>query len=925
MTNRPVACVLKPATADDQLPMSEKRTASIYVDGRRLKVDASENLLQACLSAGLDLPYFCWHPALGSVGACRQCAVKQFKDEHDRRGKIVMACMTAVKDGLRVSVDDAEAKAFRSGVIEWMMTNHPHDCPVCDEGGECHLQDMTVMIGHTYRRFSYPKRTFRNQDLGPFLNHEMNRCITCYRCVRFYREYAGGRDLDAFASKNHVYFGRAEDGTLESLFSGNLVEVCPTGVFTDKTLKTHYTRKWDLQTTPSVCVHCAVGCNTLVGERYGSVRRILNRYNRRVNGYFLCDRGRFGYEFVNSERRIERPLVRDGGTLVPTGRESALGRVRELLASASGVVAIGSPRASIESNYALRALVGPENWSGGSSAKEQSLLERVREILTQGPTATPTLDEIEAADAVLVLGEDVSHTAPRIALALRQAARSADYRLADELEIPRWQDHSVRDLGRQAVTPFFVVGPHASMLDDVASLSHRAAVEETVRLGYAIAHHLSSDAVAVPALAEETHGLAAKIASAFREARRPLVVSGTGAASVELLEAAANVAWATSRNNPDTRLSLCLPECNSLGIALMGGAAVGGAFTAVEEGRADTLLVVENDLFRRAPGERVRAVLEHAAHVIVVDHLFHDTCAEAEVVLPAATFAEGAGSLVNAEGRVQRFFRACPEAGEARDSWRWLNALEEGGDADGPVLDRLIEGCAAEFPPLAGMRDAAADAQARWLGQKIPRQSHRYSGRTAMHAPVDMHEPAPRQDPDAPLAFSMEGYSGMPPGSLLPRYWAPSWNSVQALNRFRQEVGGELVGGDPGVRLLEPVAEAQTRFYRNVPSAFQRGKGRWRLIAVYPAFGTDELGVASPSIAERIEPAHVHLHPEDALGLEAEEGTEVEITAGDWGCRLPVRISDGLVPGVAGIPIGLPDMGYLPLPVEARINKVEQA
>ena len=209
--------------------------------------------MQVCLALGFDLPYFCWHPAMHSVGACRQCAVKLFRDEQDKRGRIVMSCMTPAAEGTRISVDDPEARAFRAGVIEMLMLNHPHDCPVCDEGGECHLQDMTVLTGHNYRHTRFPKRTHRNQDIGPFVTHEMNRCIQCYRCVRFYRDHAGGRDLDVLGWHDHVYFGRQNNGRLESEFSGNLVEVCPTGVFTDKSLYSHYTRKWDLQVAPSVC------------------------------------------------------------------------------------------------------------------------------------------------------------------------------------------------------------------------------------------------------------------------------------------------------------------------------------------------------------------------------------------------------------------------------------------------------------------------------------------------------------------------------------------------------------------------------------------------------------------------------------------------------------------------------------------------
>ncbi|MDQ6640567.1 MAG: 2Fe-2S iron-sulfur cluster-binding protein, partial [Pseudomonadota bacterium] len=391
--------------------------ATIHIDNRSYVVDAAENLLQQCLTLGLDLPYFCWHPALGSVGACRQCGVKQFKDEHDTKGKIVFACMVAAKDGSRISIDDPEARAFRGSVTEWMMVNHPHDCPVCDEGGECHLQDMTVMTGHVYRSYRGPKRTWRNQDLGPLVNHEMNRCIQCYRCTRFYRDYAGGRDLDAMALRDTVFFGRDKDGTLESEFSGNLVEICPTGVFTDKTLKRHFTRKWDLQTAPSVCVHCSVGCNTIPGERYGLLRRIRNRFNGAVNGYFLCDRGRYGYEFVNSERRLRQSLLRTrrGELLQGVGKTEAIQYLATLLRPGATAIGIGSPRASLEANFALRTLVGAERFYLGVAERDARLLNRVLEILQRGPARTPSLHEVGLADAVLVLGEDVANTAPMLA------------------------------------------------------------------------------------------------------------------------------------------------------------------------------------------------------------------------------------------------------------------------------------------------------------------------------------------------------------------------------------------------------------------------------------------------------------------------------------------------------------------------------
>ncbi len=510
---------------------------TIFIDNQPRQVRPDQNLLQACLSLGFDLPYFCWHPALHAVGACRQCAVKQFKDEHDRRGKIIMSCMTPVTEGMRISVDDPDARAFRKGVIEWLMLNHPHDCPVCDEGGECHLQDMTVMTGHAYRRTRFRKRTHRNQYLGPFINHEMNRCIQCYRCVRFYREYAGGRDLNVFGAHDHVYFGRQEDGVLESGFSGNLVEVCPTGVFTDKTLKQHFTRKWDLQTAPSICVHCGLGCNTIAGERDRSLRRIANRFHYEVNGYFLCDRGRFGYEFVNSDKRIRKPLAilplslsgrgQGEGDLQPVEKGSALERIAEILSTSKGIIGIGSPRASLESNFALRTLVGPENFYSGMSDKDHALVSRIIDVLGRGPARPSSLHDVRNADAVLVLGEDVTNTAPLLALSLRQSVRQKELDAAAKLRIPKWQDAGVRNAGQGAKSPLYIATVTDTKLDDISTRSYKAAPDDIARLGFAIAHELDPAEPEVADLDPEATALAGQIARALKDAKRPLIVSGT--------------------------------------------------------------------------------------------------------------------------------------------------------------------------------------------------------------------------------------------------------------------------------------------------------------------------------------------------------------------------------------------------------------
>jgi NADH-quinone oxidoreductase subunit G len=906
---------------------------TLTIDGREYEVGAGANVLHAALSLGLDLPYFCWHPALKSVGACRLCAVKQFRDASDTRGRLVMACLTPAADGALLSIADAEARAFRKSVLEWLMANHPHDCPVCDEGGECHLQDMTLMTGHSAREYRFPKRTYRNQYLGPFINHEMNRCIQCYRCVRFYNDYAGGADLRAFASRERVFFGRHADGALESEFSGNLVEVCPTGVFTDKTLKQHYARKWDLQTAPSVCVHCSLGCNTIPGERYGTLRRIRSRYNHEVNGYFLCDRGRFGYEFVNSERRIRQPLLRREGTLTPVSTDEALRRAGAILGTSAGVVGIGSPRASLEANFALRALAGPEHFVSGMAAGEARLVAAALRIMREGPARAPSLADVAQADAVLVLGEDVCNTAPMLALALRQSARQQPMRAARDMGIPDWHDAALREVVQDQKGPLFIATPAATRLDDLAAQTVRAAPEEIARLGFAVAHALDGSAPPA-ALPDDLRSLAEQIARALAEAERPLVVAGTSLGSEALLQAAANVAWALRSVGHACELCLVAPECNSLGVGLMGAGPLSAAIEMLQFGAADTLVVLENDLFRRADPQTVQTLLGAAKHVIVIDHLTNATTAHAAVVLPAATFAEGDGTLVNNEGRAQRFYQVFVPQEPIQESWRWLRdmlrAAGRGEDAPWPALGDIDAELASELPQLAAVTEIAPPADFRVRGAKIPRQPHRYSGRTAMSANISVHEPKPPEDRDSPLAFSMEG-AFAPPPALASEFWSPGWNSAQAINKFQSEVGGPLHGGAPGRRLIEPPEDARPASFAPDPSTAAVQERALLVVPLYHVFGSEELSLLTPGIAELAPQPYLALHPADAAELGVAEGDLLSLAMADGGLelrpageerRLAVTFVPELARGVAGVPAGLPDIAGLQLPGECRITRV---
>lgn len=904
--------------------------ATIHVDGKEYDVNGADNLLQACLSLGLDIPYFCWHPALGSVGACRQCAVKQFQNAEDTRGRLVMSCMTPASDGTFISIDDGEAKEFRESVVEWLMTNHPHDCPVCEEGGNCHLQDMTVMTGHSFRRYRFTKRTHRNQDLGPFISHEMNRCIACYRCVRYYKDYADGTDLGVYGAHDNVYFGRPEDGTLESEFSGNLVEICPTGVFTDKTHSERYNRKWDMQFAPSICQQCSVGCNTSPGERYGELRRIENRYNGTVNHYFLCDRGRFGYGYVNLKDRPRHPALLRGNDWVMLNAEQAVNAGADVLRQAKKVIGIGSPRASIESNFALRELVGAENFSTGMPAGEQARLELMLKVVQEGGIYTPSLREMESYDAVLVLGEDLTQVGARVALSVRQAVKGKAREMAAAQKVADWQIAAIMNIGQHAKHPLFVTNVDETRLDDIAAWSYRAPVEDQARLGFAIANALDETAPAVSDFDSSLNGKLDVVVQALAGAKKPLIISGTHSGSSAMIEAAANVAKALKTRGADVGITLLAGQANSMGLGLMGGQPLDNALEQLRNGEADALVVLENDLYRHAPKALVDEALANANNVIVVDHQRTATLEKAGLIFSTASFAESDGTSINHEGRAQRFFQVYDPSYYDNsivmlESWRWLHSLHstlESRQVDWTQLDHVIDAVVAKLPQLKGVKDAAPDASFRIRGQKLSRSPHRSSGRTAARANISVHEPRQPQDKDTMFTFSMEGNNQ--PGaarSQIPFAWAPGWNSPQAWNKFQAEVGGKLRNGDPGVRLFE-ASDTQLPWFSNVPSSFVSGD-HWRVAPYYQLFGSEEMTQRSPTFQQRMPQPMLVINPDDAARLGVNNGAAVEFTCFGETLRLPVRFSTALQAGQVGLPLGMP--GVPPFLANGQIDKLQEA
>jgi len=892
--------------------------ATIHVDGKSYEVNGSENLLQACLSLGIDIPYFCWHPSLGSVGSCRQCAVTQYANPEDTRGRLVMSCMTPASDNTYISIEDKEAKDFRASIVEFLMTNHPHDCPVCEEGGHCHLQDMTVMTQHDRRRYRFTKRTHYNQELGSFISHEMNRCIACYRCVRYYNDYAGGTDFGVYASASRVYFGRPESGTLESEFSGNLTEVCPTGVFTDKTHSERYNRKWDMQYAPSVCQGCSSGCNISPGERYGELRRVENRFNGDVNQYFLCDKGRFGTGYVNREDRPRQPQFRSGENVTTVSVDQALDTVIESI-QGKKVLGIGSPRASLESNFALRELVGQDNFSTGLSQKEQNLVELAASIMQTEGVYNPTMREIESYDAVLILGEDLTQTAPRMALSVRQAAKNKAKEMAAERRTQEWLAEPVQRIGQDAKSPIYILAATQTRLSDVATGEVVASPNDIARLGFAVAAAVAGENIT--GLDDDAKAFAQSIADTLKAAKKPLIISGTSLQDPAIMEAAAQVAQNLGSN---AGLTLTVPEVNSMGLAIFGGLSLEQAFAQ----DYDAIIVVENDLYRRLPTAQVDAAFDKANEVIVLDHAETATVAKASIVLSAASFAEGDGTVVSQEGRAQRFYQVYdpsyykPEYA-IKESWRWLHALETGlqGKAiSWTLLDDVIESVVKNVPALEAIRDVAPDAGYRVHGLKIAREPRRYSGRTAMRAPLSVHEPKQPIDIDSALTFSMEGYVGnQTPSALVPFAWSAGWNSPQAWNKFQDNVGGHLKGGDSGVRLFDRLKKRPARTFV-APTPVVTHPESFRLVPMHHIFGSGEFTVKTPAMESRIPEAVFAVGEQDAARLNVQDGQKITVKSGEATISLPVQVIEYLPTGYIGYPIGLAPTVSLAEPVSVAVG-----
>ncbi|MGZ3603443.1 MAG: NADH-quinone oxidoreductase subunit NuoG [Thermodesulfobacteriota bacterium] len=615
----------------------------LKIDGLEIEVEPGTKVIEAAARLGIIIPRFCFHPGLGSVGACRICAVKFL--EGPVKG-VQMSCMVDACDGMAVSTTDEEALDFRKHVIEWLMMNHPHDCPVCDEGGHCLLQDLTVAGGHGIRRYLGKKRTYTDQYLGIFIQHEMNRCIQCWRCRRFYQEFAGYRDLGALQIAHHIYFGRATDGQLESPFSGNIVDICPTGVYTDK--PSRFTgRRWDFERGPSLCIHCSLGCHIITSARYREMVRLEARFSQSVNGYFICDRGRYGFYYSNHPERPRRAKIGGDEVSLSQAIQIAAEKISDISKrnGPKAFACIGSTRSCLENQAMLMKFCQFQGWNEPVYFETPAMASKVKRAASRlDEELAISMREVEKADFILAVGADPVNEAPMLALAMRQAFRNkATIVVIDP---------------RPIFLPFEF--EHLPIAPDDLELClgvlikgavDRSAVEKTENEALRFYDALPPD---YPDAVLKNR--MEKITEKLKQCRDPVIVCGTAIVRETAPDVAADHALLLRAAKGRAGLFYLMPGANAFGAALLSadGSSLMDVIESIEKGSIKALLLVETNPFSTFPDEaRLKQAVEKLELLLVMDYLPSPPARLAHIFFPTRTLFEMETSFVNQEGRVQ--------------------------------------------------------------------------------------------------------------------------------------------------------------------------------------------------------------------------------------------------------------------------------
>jgi len=632
--------------------MSEEKTITIEVDGQSLETKPGALLIDVTDAAGINIPRFCYHNKLSIAASCRMCLVEVAKVP-----KPIPACATQVTDGMVVQTRSPMALAAQKSTMEFLLINHPLDCPVCDQGGECELQDVAMGYGSDVTRFVEGKRVVPENNVGPLIATDMTRCIHCTRCVRFGDEVAGMREIGATGRGEHMTIGTYVARNVDSELSGNVIDLCPVGALTSKPFQ-YRARAWELTRHTSVAPHDSVGSNIQIHTRRNEVMRVHPESNDSINEIWLSDRDRFSYEGIKSEDRLTQPLIKKNGEWAEVSWKDALeaaasGLKEVAAADPEQIGTLLSPTATLEEIALAQKLT---TGLGSSNIDYRLRQEDFRGNSAAVPWLGQSIASLDKVDSALLIGSNIRKDQPLLAHRVRKAAlKGANVQFVNPLQL---------DLHFDATQ---MVSDPAGMVRNLAAIAEAAG-----------GSHSLTDEIEVT----DEHKA---IAEGLKNASSAVILLGNIAQShpdyTILYGLASVIAKAT-----DSSVGVIPMAANSVGAAVLGAIPDHGfnAHTMLESFRKGYLLFgVEPGRDTNNPA-LARAALKNAECVVAVT-AYRSSCLEevANVMLPMSAFSETSGSFVNAEGAWQSFTGTTTPTGESRPGWKILRVLGNLLDIEG--------------------------------------------------------------------------------------------------------------------------------------------------------------------------------------------------------------------------------------------------
>ena len=678
---------------------------TLTIDGREVAATEGEMLVDAAKLGDIEIPVFCYEPKLGQpVGACRMCLV-----EIEGIPKLQTACSTPVRDGMVVYTQTEQVREAQNAVVEFLLVNHPLDCPVCDKGGECPLQDIAMGWGRDRSRVVDTKRHFEKPvQLSPLVAIDRERCIMCYRCVRFSQEVSEDSQLQILERGDRSYIGTFDDRPYIAPFQGNITELCPVGALTSYTYRFR-ARPWDIEQGGSVCTLCPSQCNVSFTVRDEQVRRVIARDNKDVDDGWLCDRGRYGFQMMYSGDRVLNPVRYEDGHPVPASWDEAIGLAGAGLTAAGSATAALVGDASNEEGLLVQSIVREGLGSADIDSRQAPTVGREAQVALSDPAIAARVRDIDDADVVLVLGTDPIHSAPIFDLRVRKAVRRNGTALAVATERPSALDGGATETARyeSGEASNFVAGLAAAVKSgsDLGMAGLLRGAEHAVivwgeRLGRGEG---GADAVAALLELSEALGLADMDDSGLIEI--PDVANGRG-----LREAG------------------CLPDAGPGLAPTAAGRDTEEIRAGLESGEIKSVILYGVDPLRDLPDpEGWRRALEKADQVICFSMVANETTDHADLVFPLESHAEKDGTVTHPEGRLQRVRPSAERPGDIRSGWLVLAELAAGIGHETGICSapEALEALTGAVPFYAGLDDQEIGGRGiRWQDRPAAQAFH---------------------------------------------------------------------------------------------------------------------------------------------------------------------------------------------------------